>query len=456
MSSQKDRIKKNIKGFLGYIEKRREHRKTFLIPTIMELTDNWQSKEFYLEFDKNSLVKKSKNLQSFLHHRKSLDRFNKQQWIDSVYLPYVMRFHNSNISKNINSEIKEHIENIGYCSLGCHNLADRISITNPKKILSVRTRFSFPHYGIEKDIREKIGNGIEPVVGRKGRVKSIMDNGKCWINHSINLVKGEDVLSQFIDENYPDATDEDRIPKWSEKNPELYNLIGNGVVIDFDLLGFANMGLYYSYEYKGLSTFSFEDFTEEELSWVSDWLDWEYLSLWFGEDESVSTLHYFNKLGEGNFITDLKEAVNELADEIGVKTLGIFLIRDFLSKVLEKTKMDAEVYGIKQVSEALSLVEKGFENNKEVMLESWNKLYDDLVDGIVELKQMLESKFDFDEVNLTPTIKLTEQELNQKRRNHTMGFLDDRFDFQTGKVSSSENLGSGAMLQRYIERAMKM
>ena len=29
MSSQKDRIKKNIKGFLGYIEKRREHRKTF-------------------------------------------------------------------------------------------------------------------------------------------------------------------------------------------------------------------------------------------------------------------------------------------------------------------------------------------------------------------------------------------------------------------------------------------
>jgi len=76
MENQKDRIKKNLIGFLTFTNRFGKEKNLNSYFSLLELIRKWRKKEFYLEFEKTSLFKKSSNLQRFISERKKLDRFN--------------------------------------------------------------------------------------------------------------------------------------------------------------------------------------------------------------------------------------------------------------------------------------------------------------------------------------------------------------------------------------------
>ena len=275
----RERLKNSIIEFIDYLEKvEKEKGKGYGLLSYVIQEDRTYEKDFYLMYEKNTLAKKSKNIEDFITHRKHIQSSSiKSLFENSVDLPKVLRYNNLQ-KHNIDAyhEIKDVITYSSLLRLGCHNIADRISISNPKKYKSIRTMFSFPHWGINKEIKEITGGKITAIQGDADTYKRLIDkNGNLWINHSISVVKdGNEWIKEFPDE-------ENVIPDWAEKEKykELFKILGNGVAVDVDILGFRNRGLYDSIKYKIMAEFDFEGFNEEEILWVKRYLDWEFISL---------------------------------------------------------------------------------------------------------------------------------------------------------------------------------
>ena len=155
---ERERLKKSIIEFIDYLEKvERDKGKGngFLSYLIQE--DRTYTKDFYLMYEKNSLARKSKNIADFVNHRKHIQSSSiKSLFENSVDLPKVLRF--NHLQKMNTDEYKEIKDVISYSSLlrlGCHNIADRISISNPTKYKSIRTMFSFPHWGMNEEVKNQ-------------------------------------------------------------------------------------------------------------------------------------------------------------------------------------------------------------------------------------------------------------------------------------------------------------
>ena len=444
MSSQKERLKKNIIGFLEFTNRFGKEKNLTLYFAITELIKRWQKKEFYLEFEKTSLFKKSTNLKKFITHRKSLDRFNETQFKESVILPKVLRFNhwekNSEFDKIWDTLISSNV-----VSLGCHNLSDRLSISNPKKIISVRTKVSFPHYGWNEKIKEKLGGKITTVPQNDGRVKSLFDeNGRCWFNHSINLIKDENEWKKY----FPD--EEDIKPDWADNNPQLFEVIGNGVLTDLELVSFQNLGLYHSFNYKLQDTFSFEDFSDEEIDWVSDWLDWEYISLMLVHNENNISYHYFEE--EDGFVKDYRDAIDEIIEERGGKFCLPLLLPNIVSGTNQLITADGN--DKERIKFILNSIQYGYLNQESIDMAR-DKM-DERLKEHLQWKENLTKKGLFKK----PKIEIkgrdiksnlpTDEEVS-KREGYVLSFLKHRFDFVKGEVQTEykESI-SYQTLQRWI------
>lgn len=443
MSSQKERIKKNLNGFLEFTNRFGKEKNLTLFFAVMELTKRWKRKEFYIEFEKTSLFKKSANLQRFLNHRKSLDRFNENKFKESITLPYVLRFNNWEENKEFD-KIWDTLISTNVVRLGCHNLSDRLSISNPKKIISVRTKVSFPHYGWNEKIKEKLGEKITPNTLADGRVKSIFDEtGRCWFNHSINLIKDENEWKKYF------PNEKDIIPNWVDKNPELFEAIGNGVLTDLELVSFRNLGLYHSFNYKLQDTFSFEDFSEEEIDWVSDWLDWEYFGLMCLQG-NYFTYTYFEK--EDGFVNDYREAIEELYKEKGDRYCFPLILPNFLTVLDEKISDNFQNKEV--VRQILDEVENG--TLGMIGLERIIKRLDNDLNEHLEWRKNLTKKGLFKKPKIDikgRDIKsnLPSYEETSKRESYALGFIKDRFDFVNGKIVEDTELPiSHQALQRML------
>ena len=444
MSTQKERLKKNIVGFLEFTNRFGKEKNLTLYFTISELIKRWERKEFYIEFEKTSLFKKSTNLKKFITHRKSLDRFNEVKFKESITLPKVLRFNhwetNSEFDKIWDTLISSNI-----VTLGCHNLADRLSISNPKKIISVRTKVSFPHYGWNEKIKEKLGEKITTVQQADGRVKSIFDeNGRCWFNHSINLIKDENEWKRL----FPD--EKDIKPDWADKNPQLFEIIGNGVLTDLELVSFQNLGLYHSFNYKLQDTFSFEDFSDEEIDWVSDWLDWEYFGLMLTHDENNISYHYFEE--RDGFVKDYRDAIDELIEERGGKFCFPLLVPNLLSGT--KSFIERGGTNITQIKSILNSIQYG--SLSEDTIELARETMDERLKEHIQWKENLTKKGLFKK----PKIEIEGRDIKSnlppdeeisKRESYVLAFLKHRFDFVKGEVKKEyEQPISYQTIQRYL------
>ena len=427
---RKDRIKENLRGLVSYMERISKKRGNSL-RGIDDIRKKLERKNFNPNED---LYKKSKNLKHFLNHRQKLNTFNRNGWKNFVYLPYVMRFHKTDLSPEIENEIKDFLSTYPFLTLGCHNVADRISIKFPDKISSVRTRLSFPHYGYDELFRSSMGSKVHPFTEKTTQItRRILDNGKMWLNHSINLVKDENEYSRFFkDKKTSKSVDE--INPLKETNPKLYDFIGNGVLVDYDVMHFGNLGVYDSFQYRGLEVFSFENFSQEELEWVEDWLDYEFFQLYF-VDKSVP-FHYLINTYD-NYMDDFFIAVLELSKEIGNKYLKYLVIHDLDEWFISRCKLIEEKYG--RFSTEMETWMAYFEGDlrdddweiimKNEMLNAINVWEKQLEDKVKYMNQ----KFQITDENQSPTKDLEGDELLNKKKAFVISMLEDGMDLQTLK-----------------------
>ena len=147
-------------------------------------------------------------------------------------------------------------------------------------------------------------------------------------------------------------------PDWSDKNPELFEVIGNGVLTDLELVSFQNMGLYHSFNYKLQDTFSFEDFSDEEIEWVSDWLDWEYISLVLTQQDNSFTYHYFEN--KDNFAKDYKDALQELTEEKGSRFCFPLLLPNIFNTTNENINLALRNQNKNRVKEILRSINEDY------------------------------------------------------------------------------------------------
>lgn len=124
--------------------------------------------------------------------------------------------------------------------------------------------------------------------------------------------------------DFPDeGTDVKPITKKGDYSDEFWKKFGNDVFVDIDKLDFQNLGAYHSFEYQYLDEFDFENFTEEELNWVSEWLDYEWIGLTLssGNESMASPLESIDINGLPKFYPFYIECLKEVGEEIGYSKL---------------------------------------------------------------------------------------------------------------------------------------
>ena len=191
--------------------------------------------------------------------------------------------------------------------------------------------FSFPHWGMNEEIKEITKGELTPIMGDSDTYKRLIDkNGNIWINHSISVVKDS---NEWI-KSFPD--EENVIPDWADKNEKLFKILENGVAVDVDILGFRNRGLYDSIKYKVMGEFDFEGFNEEEILWVKRYLDWEFISLQTYIQKN--DFEYYNHKGEDekNVYDDYLSVLKELAEEKSYTYVRFLILPDIMENVVQK------------------------------------------------------------------------------------------------------------------------
>lgn len=346
-----------------------------------------RKKDFIIPY-KTPIWKKSKNLQSFLSNRKMLDSRTKSEFNLENKIPYVLRF--NHISKR-NPEYFDNINEIvnlhSTISMGCHNIADRISVKNPKTIKSIRTFFSFPHYGKEKELKELTDGKL------KYNDKRVVDeNGKVWISHSINAIKnGNEFYKNFGEETI------DELPMTDNKtySETTFNQIGNDVIFDMDTRDNHLMGLYQSFNYIKRHEFDFGEFTDEELYEVERWLDYEWMGLISRQERAFFQLHSSDVkdgvITMNNYYISL---LKEIGEEKGYKFIFPLLMLN-IQGTKQRMINDLGSYSkaniaIKEVIEMVteSMAEKQFSNYVDLVSQKyddkeseWEKLEEQLEDS---------------------------------------------------------------------------
>ena len=447
---ERERLKKSIIEFIDYLEKvERDKGKGngFLSYLIQE--DRTYTKDFYLMYEKNSLAKKSKNIIDFVNHRKHIQSSSiKSLFENSVDLPKVLRF--NHLQKMNTDEYKEIKDVISYSSLlrlGCHNIADRISISNPTKYKSIRTMFSFPHWGMNEEIKEITKGELTPIMGDSDTYKRLIDkNGNIWINHSISVVKdGNQWIKSFPDE-------ENVIPDWADKNEKLFKILGNGVAVDVDILGFRNRGLYDSIKYKVVGEFDFEGFNEEEILWVKRYLDWEFISLQTFIQKN--DFEYYNHKGEDekNVYDDYLSVLKELAEEKSYTYIRFLILPDIMENVVQKLNSNPYDFEFaKGVLNSMNLNvakvgESVFKESFESLCERW------------ETTKKKEKKWQdgfWKKVDLTDNFSLVptdESLMDIKRKDLTNNFINQTIDFPSKKIKTKRTGSSSSNELRRLLR----
>ena len=448
---ERERLKKSIIEFIDYLEKvERDKGKGngFLSYLIQE--DRTYTKDFYLMYEKNSLAKKSKNIIDFVNHRKHIQSSSiKSLFENSVDLPKVLRF--NHLQKMNTDEYKEIKDVISYSSLlrlGCHNIADRISISNPTKYKSIRTMFSFPHWGMNEEIKEITKGELTPIMGDSDTYKRLIDkNGNIWINHSISVVKdGNQWIKSFPDE-------ENVIPDWADKNEKLFNILGNGVAVDVDLLGFRNRGLYDSIKYKVMGEFDFEGFNEEEILWVKRYLDWEFISLQTYIQKN--DFEYYNHKGEDekNVYDDYLSVLKELAEEKSYTYVRFLILPDIIENIIQKLNNNPEDFEFaKRLLKSMNTSkatedEKDFKEAFENLCERWETEKEKQKDFQKEFWKKVDLTDNF---SLVPNNKSL---MDIKRKDLTNSFINETIDLPSKKIKGKRIGSSGSSeLQQLLIR----
>lgn len=333
MAEVNQKLKKSMKLFVEYFEelKNTKAKGSFLEATT-RMAHKIRNKNLIMNFRNKP---KSKNIDDFISHRIKTQQISRSMFENGMKIPFVLPLFSldkSNLDefKNLSDIV---IKN-SMAHMGCHNISDRISISNPKKFKSIRTMFSFPHMGLQNNIKELtkgevyLSSATNPYEDITITKRLIDSNGKLWINHSINAIKdGSNWYKNFGEEG------RDTLPITENNNSysqEFYDKFGNDVFVDVDKLDFANMGIYHSLSYKYLSEFDFENFSEEELDWVEEWLDFEFIGLVFDSGTSVEP-SIFN--GIPNYGDDGKDfgmeyllTLIKLGEEIGFSKLTPIVI----------------------------------------------------------------------------------------------------------------------------------
>jgi hypothetical protein len=324
------RLKEVLITFLDNANNTIDKRDDFL----MYWEEKDRGKEFLIPF-KTPIWKKSSNLKSFLSHRQSLDKKTRLQFNKENKIPYVLRLHHllkkdKEYFKDIEETFKYHSIN----QLGCHNIADRISVKNPKTIKSVRTFFSFPHYDWNKKILQETNGKL--MFNKNGK-RVIDTNGKIWYSHSINAIKnGNEFSKDFGEDLVEELPFTERDGELKDYSQTTFNLLGNDVLFDVDVEQYQYQSLFFSFNYIKRDEFDFGDFTEEELYEVERWLDYEWLSLTqvHGRMLVQPNSRDFNSNWETHNEVYIS-LIRELAEEKGVEYLIPLLLLDTQDRIDE-------------------------------------------------------------------------------------------------------------------------
>ena len=356
---------------------------------IFRLEQIHNKKDFIIPY-KSPLWKTSENLKSFLTHRKTIDSRTKIQFNPENKIPFVLRFHhlnkkNKDFFNNLDDVMKFH----NTISMGCHNIADRISVKNPKTIKSVRTFFTFPHYGKNNEIKE-ITKGSSYFTNKR-----VVDtNGNLWISHSINAIKNG---SEFYQKFGEDSIDEIPFTENKEYTKTTFDLIGNDVLFDMDISEeYPMKGLYTTFNYIKRDEFDFGDFNEEELYEVERWLDFEWMSLILMGNHAFPKFQSKDGLNEETMNNMYVEILEELQEERGSKFIIPMLASNLIgtaNQLIEQSSRSSAVELMKKV-----LQSQGEEESEETF-EKWLKVVEEKIEGKLYDFNWNEDNLEIDEEN---------------------------------------------------------
>ena len=433
MISSNPRLKKSMRTFVEYLNELQQTKsKGYFIEAAKRMENKIHNKNLILNFRNKP---KSKNIDAFLSHRIKVQKTTKSLFENGMRIPFVLplfSLEKSNLEEF--GDLSDLVMRNSMVSLGCHNIADRISISNPKKFKSIRTMFSFPHMGLQKEIKEitkgefylnTIGDAYESISTTRRLVDT---NGKLWINHSINAIKnGSEWYQSFGEEG------KDTLPLTRNNNSysqEFYDRFGNDVFVDVDKLNFQNMGVYHSLTYKYLDEFDFENFSPSELEWVEEWLDFEFIGLIFRDSSLIEPsvfcgLPQFGDDGK-DFGKEYYLTLIELGEEIGFDKIAPLTINwkgmweTIISMGKGYVEQDVILPDADDVRDAVFGFLRDYENSKEH------------INGIRE------------KVEEWKTNPPSETEIKEKQKRYYKDFMEHTFDFKKKEIITPKVYG-----QRY-------
>ena len=274
-------------------------------------------------------------VKKFLQNRKKCFSWDESKFKNSVVVPKVNRL--KGLDDEVKNDVVEVLKHYSVPDLGCHNLSDRISLLNPKKYGSVRGIVSVPKFGLKNEIL-KITDGeytqIKINDSHSWDSSSMIDeNGNMWFSHSWNVIK--DLDSPFY-----------------------------GTHFDANTISWKFLGEFYSVNYRYENQiFDFNSFDQEQMKKISEWLDYEVISLYINSGDSKPFWNYYQDttLGTGNYLDLLLEACEEIGSEKGFKHLFPLYTYE-LSKRMENDG-DSLLYDTINLSEEVH----------EQMFRSWRK-----------------------------------------------------------------------------------
>lgn len=265
-----------------------------------------KTQEFFMdglfrdEFKKNFSIGKTDKfwndgvIKDYMDNRRDCFHWSKERFDSTSKLPKVNRL--KGLSDGVKNDVIEVLKHYSVVDLGCHNLSDRISLLNPKKYGSVRGIVSVPKFGLKESILGVTKGEYKQIKESQSHYWDsscmIDENGNMWFSHSWNVIK--------------------------DKTSPLY-----GTHFDANTISWKFLGEFYSVEYKWENQiFDFENHSENQLSKVSEWLDYEMISLYISSGSKPFWNFYQDtSLGTGNYLDLLLEVCDEIGNEKGFKYL---------------------------------------------------------------------------------------------------------------------------------------
>ncbi len=282
------------------------------IPRTKKTYEHFLGGLFSDEWKKNFSVGKTNyfwddgELQKFMENRRDCFHWDKERFDNTQVLPKVNRL--KNLGEDVQKDVIEVLKHYSVVDLGCHNLSDRLSLLNPKKYGSVRGIVSVPKFGLKEKLLE-ITNGeykqIREVQAHDWDSSSMIDeNGNMWFSHSWSVIK--------------------------DKDSPYY-----GVHFDVNTISWKFLGEFYSVQYKWENQiFDFENMSRKHQIRVSEWLDYEMISLYVSTGSKPFWNFYQDtSLGSGNYLDLLLDSCDEISSKHGYKFLYPLFKKDLRNNI---------------------------------------------------------------------------------------------------------------------------